>query len=80
MKRITLVILIGVIAALFVAASGCIYQTGGQNGKQNATQNASHVSIRIPLPRIFGYTTNSLVNIRKQMVGPFNEACIDSLL
>ena len=45
MRRITLFILIGVIAALFVAASGCTYQTGGQNGTQNATQNASHVSV-----------------------------------
>jgi flagellar basal body-associated protein FliL len=68
MKRITLVILISVIAALFVAASGCTYQTGGQNGTQNATQNASHVSIRLPvLPNLFGNATNSFVTISNQL-------------
>ncbi|MGZ4852855.1 MAG: hypothetical protein ACXV3D_06670 [Halobacteriota archaeon] len=54
MKRLTPVILVGVIAALFVAASGCTYQTGGQDGTQNATLNASHVNIRLPvLPNLF---------------------------
>lgn len=68
MKRITLIILISVIAALFVAASGCTYTTGGQNGTQNTTQNASPVHIRIPLlPHLFGNTTNSLAVISNQV-------------
>ena len=67
MKRLTLVILIGVMAALFVAASGCTYQTGGQNGTQNATQNASHVNIRLPLPNLFGGATNSLATISSRL-------------
>ena len=68
MKRIRLVILIGVIAALFVAASGCTYQTGGQNGTQNATQNASHVNIRLPVfPKLFGNAKNSFVTISKRI-------------
>jgi flagellar basal body-associated protein FliL len=68
MKRMTLVILISVITALFVAASGCTYTTGGQNGTQNATQNASPVHVRIPLlPRLFGNTTNSLVAISSRL-------------
>jgi hypothetical protein len=64
-----LLILIGVIAALFVAASGCTYQTGGQNGTQNATQNASHVSIRLPaLPNLFGNATNGLATMSSQFI------------
>ncbi|MGB7902624.1 MAG: hypothetical protein WCG09_09335 [Halobacteriota archaeon] len=64
MKGITLVIFISVIAALFVAASQCIYTTEGQNG----TQNASLVHIRIPLlGNLFGNTTNSLVAISNRL-------------
>jgi flagellar basal body-associated protein FliL len=67
-KRIMLVILIGVIAALVVAASGCTYQAGGQNGTQNATQNASYVNIRLPvLPNLFGNATNNLVTISNRL-------------
>ena len=64
MKGITLVILISVIAALFVAASQCIYTTEGQNGTQNGTQNALPVHIGIPL---LGNTTNSLVAISNRL-------------
>lgn len=68
MKGITLVILISVIAALFVAASQCIYTTEGQNGTQNGTQNASPVHIGIPLlGNHFGNTTNSLVAISNRL-------------
>ncbi|MGZ7127274.1 MAG: hypothetical protein ACXVH8_05840 [Halobacteriota archaeon] len=68
MQRLTPVILVGVIAALFVAASGCTYQTGGQNGTQNATLNASHVNIRLPvLPNLFGNATNSFVTISNRI-------------
>ncbi len=64
MNRLKLVILISVIAALFVAASGCTYSTGGQNG----TQNASHINIRIPLLlNLFGNATNSLVAISSRL-------------
>jgi len=64
MNRITVAILISVIAALFVAGSGCIYTTGGQNG----TQNASHVNIRIPLlPNLFGNATNGLKAITSRL-------------
>jgi flagellar basal body-associated protein FliL len=66
MKRTTLVILISVIAALSIAASGCTYTTGGQNATQNATQNASHVNIRLPLSNLFGYTTTAS---RRQVIG-----------
>lgn len=67
MKRITLVILISVIATLSIAASGCTYTTGGQNGTQNATQNASHVNIRLPLSNLFGYTAKSLTAISNRL-------------
>ena len=60
MNRIRVVISIFAVVALFVVASGCTYQTGGQNGTQNATQNASHVNVRLPLSRLFRGTTISL--------------------
>ena|GEM_PF-2391765 len=45
MKRIMLVILIGVIAALVVAASGCTYQAGGGKMGRKTRPKMRHTSI-----------------------------------
>ncbi len=72
MKYLTLVVLVVVIAALFAATSGCVYQTGGggQNSSQNSSQNATHVSIRLPvLPNLSGNTTHGLLPSVSQRLG-----------